>query len=209
MPASDCEVRDPRIRRTRQMLQSALLTLMQSRAFDEIAVQDIAEAATVNRATFYDHYTDKYDLLRATIAGGFHQLLAERNVSFDGTCPSAALAIILAACDFLVQGHAEGRCNKQSAFAPLVDEAITTAIRRVLAAGMAPGAGPFHGRADARHRRQRRNLQRRQGVVSNAEASPGREDRSGDSEDGVALADSAGRRRGKRKVILRLKPRLP
>jgi len=122
------------------MLQSALLTLMQSRAFDEIAVQDIAEAATVNRATFYDHYTDKYDLLRATIAGGFHQLLAERNVSFDGTCPSAALAIILAACDFLVQGHAEGRCNKQSAFAPLVDEAITTAIRRVLAAGMAGAA---------------------------------------------------------------------
>src|ERR1700722_18100976 len=97
MPISDCEVRDPRIRRTRQLLQSALATLIQTKPFDEISVQDIAEAATVNRATFYDHYTDKYSLLEANIAGGFHQLLHHRNVSFDGTCPSAASAIILAA----------------------------------------------------------------------------------------------------------------
>ncbi len=149
MPVSDCEVRDPRIRRTRQMLQSALLTLMQSHAFDEIAVQDIAEAATVNRATFYDHYTDKYDLLKATIAGGFHQLLAERNVRFDGTCPSAARAIILATCDFLVQSHANGRCDKQSAFEPLVDDAISSAIRRVLLAGMSRGKGGSNGAARA------------------------------------------------------------
>jgi len=41
---------------------------MRSKSFDEIAVQDIAEAATVNRATFYDHYTDKYALLEAMVA---------------------------------------------------------------------------------------------------------------------------------------------
>lgn len=136
MPVSDCEVRDPRIRRTRQLLQSALLTLMQTRAFDEIAVQDITGAATVNRATFYDHYTDKYALLEATVTSGFHQLLAERNVRYDSTCPSAASAIILATCDFLTQSHANGRCEKQSAFEPLVDDAITSAIRRILLAGM-------------------------------------------------------------------------
>jgi len=49
MPISDCEVRDPRMRRTRQLLQGALRTLMQNKSFDEIAVQDITEAATVNR----------------------------------------------------------------------------------------------------------------------------------------------------------------
>jgi AcrR family transcriptional regulator len=69
MPISDCEVRDPRIRRTRQLLQQALGQLLQSRSFEEITVQDIAEAATVNRATFYDHYTDKFALLEALIAG--------------------------------------------------------------------------------------------------------------------------------------------
>jgi AcrR family transcriptional regulator len=135
-PISDCEVRDPRIRRTRILLQDALSSLMQTKAFDEISVQDISEAATVNRATFYDHYTDKYSLLDATIAGGFHQLLHQRNVSFDGTCPSAASAVILATCDYLTQTHSNpGVCNRQSAFEPLVDAAITAAIRRVLEKG--------------------------------------------------------------------------
>src|SRR5580692_10535191 len=70
MPISDCEVRDPRIRRTRQLLQEALRTLLWSKQFDEISVQDIAEAATVNRATFYDHYADKFALADALIASG-------------------------------------------------------------------------------------------------------------------------------------------
>jgi AcrR family transcriptional regulator len=52
MPISDCEVRDPRIRRTRQLLQGALLQLLGSKSFDDISVQDITDAATVNRATF-------------------------------------------------------------------------------------------------------------------------------------------------------------
>ena len=136
MPISDCEVRDPRIRRTRQLLQGALQTLMQTKSFDEISVQDITEAATVNRATFYDHYTDKFSLLDATVGSGFHMLLHQRNVQFDGTCPSAAGAVILATCDYLTQAHAGAVCNRQSAFEPLMDAAMTTAIRRVLAAGM-------------------------------------------------------------------------
>src|SRR6202167_1883316 len=89
MPISDCQVRDPRIRRTRKLLQGALGSLMQTKSFDEISVQDITEAATVNRATFYDHYTDKFALLEALVAGGFHELLDERNVRYQAGCPSA------------------------------------------------------------------------------------------------------------------------
>jgi AcrR family transcriptional regulator len=148
-PISDCEVRDPRIRRTRQLLHEALSNLMQTKAFDEISVHDISEAATVNRATFYDHYTDKYALLDATIAGGFHQLLHQRNVSFDGTCPSAASAVILATCDYLTLTHSNPAvCNRQNAFGPLVDSAITTAIRRVLEHGMPTSEHPALPSAD-------------------------------------------------------------
>jgi AcrR family transcriptional regulator len=136
MPISDCEVRDPRIRRTRQLLQGALNALMQTKGFDEISVQDITDAATVNRATFYDHYTDKFSLLDATVGSSFHMMLHQRNVHFDGTCPSAAGAIILAACDYLTQTHAGSACNSQSAFEPLIDAAMTTAIRRVFEKGM-------------------------------------------------------------------------
>jgi AcrR family transcriptional regulator len=141
MPISDCQVRDPRIRRTRQLLKSALNKLMETKSFDEISVQDITDEATVNRATFYDHYTDKFSLLEAMVAGDFHRLLEERNVLFDGSCPSAAQAIILAACDYLTESHESAACPPQNAFEPLMDAAITAAIRRVLMEGLADKQG--------------------------------------------------------------------
>jgi AcrR family transcriptional regulator len=138
MAASECEIRDPRVRRTRQLLQGALEQLMRTRAFDEITVQDIAEAATVNRATFYDHYADKFALLEALVAGGFHRLLHERSVHFDGDCAEAASPIIMAACDYLALTRADpAECQRQSAFEPLADAAIVSAIRYVLAQGLA------------------------------------------------------------------------
>lgn len=143
MPISDCEVRDPRIRRTRNLLQGALRKLMNDKSFDDISVQDITEAATVNRATFYDHYTDKYALLDAMVAGGFHKLLDERKVSYDGSCASAAGPIVRAACDYLCEFHSsEDACMKQTAFEPLIEAAMTNAMRRVLLCGVTPAASP-------------------------------------------------------------------
>lgn len=138
MPISDCEVRDPRIRRTRQLLQDALLQLLGSKPFDDISVQDIADAATLNRATFYDHYTDKFSLLESLIAGGFHRMLHERSVSYDGTCPSAARAVILAACDYLATlRDSQTGCQRRSNVEALEDAAMIAAIRRVLVEGIA------------------------------------------------------------------------
>src|ERR1700747_2810781 len=127
MPISDCEVRDPRIRRTRQLLQGALMQLLGSKSFDDISVQEIAEAATVNRATFYDHYTDKFALFNAMIASDFHQTLARRDIQFDGSCSSALANIILAVCDYLGCHRDQSGCSK-GAFGPLIDNAITLAI---------------------------------------------------------------------------------
>ena len=146
MPISDCEVRDPRVRRTRQLLQGALGQLMDRKGFEEITVQDIAETATVNRATFYDHYTDKYDLLDAMVAGGFHILMHERHISFDGTCTQALKNIITTTCDYLEIVHAGKACTeRQKAVQPLVDAAITLAIGRALL----PGICQQHGKLSA------------------------------------------------------------
>jgi AcrR family transcriptional regulator len=140
MPISDCDVRDPRMKRTRQLLQNALRNLLRQKPLDEILVQDITEAATVNRATFYDHYADKFALFEAMIASDFHRLLKERNILFDGTCPSGLAAIILAVCDYLKQIHSsETDCARQSSFSPLMDAAITVAIRRIVLDGLQKG----------------------------------------------------------------------
>src|ERR1700737_3374367 len=95
------ETVDPRILRTRQLLCQGLEKLLREKDFDKISVQDIAEAATVNRVTFYDHYTDKFALLQCVVATRFNELLAKRKVSFDGTCSAALGGIVLAVCDYL------------------------------------------------------------------------------------------------------------
>lgn len=54
---------DPRVARTRQSLQEALLDLARDHALDEITVADLTERAGVNRSSFYQHYSDKETLL--------------------------------------------------------------------------------------------------------------------------------------------------
>jgi AcrR family transcriptional regulator len=54
---------DLRIRRTHKFLQEAMIELIAEKGFEAITVGDIAERAMINRATFYRHYQDKYDLV--------------------------------------------------------------------------------------------------------------------------------------------------
>ena len=58
---------DPRVKRTRQLIQDAFVALVGEKGFENVTVQHIAERAPVNRATFYSHYHDKYDLLDKSI----------------------------------------------------------------------------------------------------------------------------------------------
>lgn len=43
------------------------VALVGEKGFENVTVQHIAERAPVNRATFYSHYHDKYDLLDKSI----------------------------------------------------------------------------------------------------------------------------------------------
>jgi len=93
---------DPRIRRTRQSLQDALEKLLSKKDFEEISVQDVAETATLNRATFYDHYPDKFALLECLVATRFRERLEERNIRFDG-CEGAVRTIAIGVCTYLAE----------------------------------------------------------------------------------------------------------
>ena len=54
---------DRRILKTRSVIKESLTELMKEKPFDKITIKDITDKANINRATFYLHYMDKYDLL--------------------------------------------------------------------------------------------------------------------------------------------------
>ncbi len=56
---------DRRARRSRKLLKESLLELMRQKAFSEISVRDVTDAADMNRGTFYLHYSGTAELLRS------------------------------------------------------------------------------------------------------------------------------------------------
>lgn len=54
---------DLRVQRTHKLIQEALLDLTVEKGFANVTVRDITQKAGINRATFYRHYQDKFDLL--------------------------------------------------------------------------------------------------------------------------------------------------
>lgn len=54
---------DPRVLRTRKLMMDSFIELSGKKEFKDITVKDITEEAMINRATFYYHFEDIYDLL--------------------------------------------------------------------------------------------------------------------------------------------------
>src|SRR5512142_2760258 len=54
---------DLRVQRTRNLIAEALIELTIQKGFAAVTVQDIVRRAGINRATFYRHFQDKFDLL--------------------------------------------------------------------------------------------------------------------------------------------------
>ena len=69
---------DPRIVRTRQLLQQSFTALMTEKGFQNLTVQDVTDRAGVNRATFYAHFEDKYALLNYTVRESLEAMLQKR-----------------------------------------------------------------------------------------------------------------------------------
>lgn len=147
--APDCppETLDPRIRRTRQLLQQALGDLLATKEFDKISIQEIADAATVNRVTFYDHYPDKFALLDGMVSARFNDLLTRRGISFGG-CDSALAAIVHAIIDFLTLTPGVGCRAPQHQMEPHIESAIIAVVRGMLLHGLSLHPDPDRPRPE-------------------------------------------------------------
>ncbi len=122
---------DLRVRRTRHLLQQAFMELMAEKDFQAITVQDIAERAMVNRATFYDHFVDKYALLTASITEMFKKALhAAVSEAFEYTTANLR-QLIVTVYDFMEYVH--GHCSPQNKpLLLLIESQITGLIAEVV-----------------------------------------------------------------------------
>ena len=68
---------DRRVRRSRKLLGEALLELVVEKPFGDITVQDIADRADMNRATFYLHFQSKEELLQCALEELFDELVSQ------------------------------------------------------------------------------------------------------------------------------------
>ncbi len=53
---------NPQFVRTDKAIKQALISLLKSKPFEKITVQDILDETPVTRSTFYKHYHDKYEI---------------------------------------------------------------------------------------------------------------------------------------------------
>jgi AcrR family transcriptional regulator len=133
---------DPRIVRSRRMLMDSLIGLLTRKEFEDISVQEIADEATLNRATFYLHYADKDALLKAMTAERFRGLIARRGLTFSN-CDGALRAIALGVCDYLAETTG---CPSQLTKMP-VEASIIPAVEDMFREGaghhtLKPGVDP-------------------------------------------------------------------
>ena len=69
---------DPRVIKTRRLLLDSFVVLVRKKDFTSISVKDITDSAQVNRATFYAHFQDKYDILEYMVIDTFMNLISKR-----------------------------------------------------------------------------------------------------------------------------------
>ena len=122
------------------MLMEALAKLLTKKEFEDVSVQEIADEATLNRATFYLHYADKNALLHAMTESRFRDLIERRGITFTD-CKGALRAIALGVCDYLAESTAcptqLSRMALEGSIIPIVEDMFKEGLAHH---GMSTGA---------------------------------------------------------------------
>jgi AcrR family transcriptional regulator len=97
---------DPRVQRTRQLLLDTFMSLVMERHnIYSISIQEVATRANVNRATFYAHFEDKYELVTVWLCEKFQRALAQQLPASSTIQRETLHQLILTLFDFLALGQ--------------------------------------------------------------------------------------------------------
>ncbi|NMI05479.1 TetR/AcrR family transcriptional regulator [Paenibacillus sp. SZ31] len=130
---------DPRVIRTRQLILDAFLYHLSLKNFNSITIQNITEQATINRATFYAHFQDKYALLEALLSDAFMEYVTKRVDPGARLSAETIQQLIFSLCDYHVSSN--GCIKKYETVAPIIEENIKTQLEQFLLELMSKVAG--------------------------------------------------------------------
>ncbi len=101
---------DPRVQRTRKLIMDSFMELSGEKEFKDITVKDITTEAMINRATFYYHFEDIYDLLEKVLSEVLLVNLDCADYQNDKLNEEALVSIFLAITNF--QKSLSNRCHR-------------------------------------------------------------------------------------------------
>ena len=123
---------DPRVKRTRQLLMQSFLELLAEKRIQSITIQDITARATVNRATFYAHFDDKYALLDYIFRETFLQDIQEK-LSLDAPFSLNNLqTLIVTVCEHLARFNGIQCKFVRQDFEPLMEKEVQSQVYRIV-----------------------------------------------------------------------------
>ena len=121
---------DARVRYTRMRIREAFFECLEKKPINKITVKEICDIAEINRATFYTHYADQFELMQKLE----EEVLEGMQQSIKDSCESTSQGLLIKII--------KGMMNKENSYALLTspngDPSFATRISELFYRGCRP-----------------------------------------------------------------------
>ena len=125
------KVRNIRTTRTRESIFEALFELISEKDVDKITIQNLTERAQINRATFYAHFQDKYELLDEIIRQSSEELVQQHTNGVYAFTKETIMQLVFASFEYHQQ--VKQKCLRNySKIIPLLSSKLIVALKNYL-----------------------------------------------------------------------------
>lgn len=125
------KVRNIRTTRTRESIFESLFELLEEKDFDKITIQNLTERAQINRATFYAHFQDKYELVDEIIRKSAEELIQKHTNGVCAFTKDNMIQLVFAAFEYHQQVKKKCRRNYNKII-PLLSSKLVNALKHYL-----------------------------------------------------------------------------
>ncbi|RAV21474.1 TetR/AcrR family transcriptional regulator [Paenibacillus contaminans] len=123
------KVMNLRMTQTKQSLIHAFFNLVSKKDFEKITIADITKGAQVNRATFYAHFNDKYDLMDYILGDSASASIENHTAGVVSFNQDSITQLVLAVCDFYHQPNIQCRSSYVGLVLPQMKEKILKELK--------------------------------------------------------------------------------